>query len=438
MPKRSSNASGSTQRSVTNNSKKRVKLDETNASPPNALVNTKQNTGKNTEVALTRDPKYYFEDGSVTFRVCQILFKVHTSLIMAHSEHFFNRPNFAGGPAVPRGTSDEDAIVIPDIQPSQFRNLLKVVYCLPGNNFVTRPSTLDKGSIVCNFDCYLDVALLSRKFAMEDIEQWARNQLSDLVHRGGKTLVAEFDVFYQDDECKLDDLDPEPGNNLVPHANYYSSAFRFVEVMRYARAISDDYLLHNILCTFQLYCIDADILVEFLVSYLRIPDLRETDPSLFGFIFLTLLHRGNQVWIGDVFTQADRVAFFSAQSFLTPLPESLKASLVTPFFTKPTSGNDFIRVLFKDTRVADGCHEDFFHVWEKEFPAAYYENVNSKEFSVSVQALTTLPLRRLNLGIRLRQPRYKCKPCYHRILGQLDQDIQEVFARLAGYYNAYE
>ncbi|CAE6484606.1 unnamed protein product [Rhizoctonia solani] len=438
MPKRSSNASGSTQKSIAVSSQKRAKLDETYASLPNALVNTEQNPGKNAEVALTRDPKYYFEDGSVTFRVCQILFKVHMSLIKAHSEHFFNRPDLAGGPTALRGTSDEDAIVIPDIQPSQFRNLLKVVYCLPGNNFVTRPSTLNKGSIVCNFDCYLDVALLSRKFAMRDIEQWAGSQLGDLIHRGGKTLVAEFDAFYEHDESKLDDLDPEPGNKLVPHANYYSSAYRFIEVMRYARATSDDSLLHNTLCTFQLYCIDTDILVEFLVSYLRIPGLRDTDSSLFGFLFLTLLHRGNQVWIGDVFTQADRVAFFSAQSFLTPLPESLKASLITPLFTKPTSGNDFIRVLFKDTRVADGCHEDFFHVWEKEFPAAYYENVNSKEFSVSVQALTTLPLRRLNLGARLRQPRHKCKPCYRQILEQLDQDIQEVFARLAGYYNAYE
>ncbi|CAE6535437.1 unnamed protein product [Rhizoctonia solani] len=432
MRKRSSSASGS--------SHKRAKLDRTNADPPGASGSTKQNPKKDIEVAPLHDSKYYFDDGNLTFSFSQILFKVHRSLLTAQSEDFFSQLDsvIPGGSTATRGASDEDAIVIPNIQPSQFRSLMKVIYCLPGNNFVTQPPTMDKQSIVCNFDCSLDIALLSRKFAMGDIEQWTKKQLGSLVHKGGETLVAEFDTFYEHDESKPDDLNPEPGDNPVPHASYYSSAFRFIEAIKYARAVSDDSLLRDILCTFQLYCIDPDILVEFLVSYLKIPDLRETDPSLFGFFFLALLHRGNQVWIGDTFTQADRVALFSAQSFLTLLPESLKTSLTTPLFVKPVSANDLIRISSNDTMVDDRCHGDFFYLWSKEFPADYYQNINSKEFSVSIQALTTLPSRRLNLGTRLRQPWHKCKPCYHRILERLDEDIQEVFTRLVGYYNAYE
>ncbi|CAE6458609.1 unnamed protein product [Rhizoctonia solani] len=233
MPKRSSDASASSQTSVKTHAQKRTKVDECGASAlPNTLEDVKEDAeeevGENDAVQpVIHDPKYYFEDGSVTFRVRQVLFKVHTSLLKAHSEDFFKQISVPapGDSKTPGGTSDEDAIVIPDIQPSQFRHLMKLVYCLPANNFITHPTTNDKGSVVLNFDCYLDVALMSRKFAMKGIEQWAKKQLGELLHEAGKDLAIRLCTFRGFSVIKPDDLKPGPGDGDIPHPAYYHRIF---------------------------------------------------------------------------------------------------------------------------------------------------------------------------------------------------------------------
>jgi hypothetical protein len=72
-----------------------------------------------------------------------------------------------------------------------------------------------------------------------------------------------------------------------------------------------------------------------LSSWLNYPDLRHQDPALFGFFFTALLSHGNSVWTQGEFTREDRIAFFSAQSYLLPLPKSLGETLDMPLLSKP-------------------------------------------------------------------------------------------------------
>ncbi|KAG8727774.1 hypothetical protein FRC11_012474 [Ceratobasidium sp. 423] len=431
MPKRSSNANVSSQRSVATRSRKRTKIEETDA---NSIANK-------SATDLIHDPKYYFEDGSVTFCVRKVLFKVHASLLKAHSENFFKELNLSpqtSDSKAPGGTCDENAIAIPDIQPSQFRHLMKLIYCLPSNNvFFTQPTPSDNKVVVGDFECYLDAAILSRKFGMEAVQQWAKKKLGELAHSSGKSLVDEFEDFCgktaSGDNSRLGDDGPRPDSEVdgvLPATNFH--AYRCVEAVQYARAVSDNALFHDVLSSLECYCVCPDFDVGALLSFLRIPNLRQTDPSLFGFLFLLLLCRGNQVWMEKIFTQEDRMALFSAQSFLTPLPKSLKESIVVPLFTRPVRANDLAAILSDDTE----CHREIFYHWERIFSVGYYEDVNNREFSVLVSALITLPSRRLDFAVRLR--RVKCQQCRRKILEQLDQDMQEVFARLAEYYKAYD
>ncbi|CAE6493724.1 unnamed protein product, partial [Rhizoctonia solani] len=413
------------------------------ANPPwDDLEAVEENPGKNNlSTPFIRDPRYYFEDGNVILRVREVLFKVHASLLRAHSEDFFNklRPSLQSEePTAHRGVRDEDNIIINDIQPSQFRNLMKVIYCLPSNNVVlSRPATNDRQAIVGNFDCYLDIAILSRKFAMEDIQQWARKKLNKLLHKSGKVLSEEFDDFYEyimpDEDNRLGDEDFKPQTmDCVPVASSYP-AFRFMEAIHYAKAVSDNTLLYDTLGVLEYYCINPGHKIEFLLSFLRIADLRKTNPSVFGFLFLLILSRGKLAWVEKAFTRDDRAVLFSVQSFLSPLPAAIKEPIVIPLFTRPARANEFARILSENTECKDRCSEEIFLHWEKTFPAGYYHDVNSKEFSVSIKALTTLPLRRFNFTIRLGE--VHCKQCSRKVQEQLDQDMQEVFARLAKYYN---
>ncbi|KEP49543.1 hypothetical protein V565_098380 [Rhizoctonia solani 123E] len=442
MPKRSSSASTASQRSATARSHKRAKIGETEANsiptPAEPEENREEICEENHEpilkedakkngnkVTIIRDPMYYFEDGNLTLRVCQVLFKVHSSLLKAHSEHFLiklNPSSQVDGRTVPGGTSDEDAIIVPDTQPSQLRQLMKVIYCLPSNNVVFG----DNDFLVGNFECYLNVAILSRRFDMQAMQQWAEKKLVDLVHRSGKLLADQLDKAKDSDDYTYPD--DVSGANGDP-ASY--NAFIFMEAIQYARAVSHHNLLHDMLSILEYYSALPEPDLIYFIAFFRIGDLRKTDSSLFGFFFVLLLNVGNRMWVDKVFTQEERMALFSAQSFLTPLPESLKTSIFAPLFARPANANEFAVILSETSN----CKEDVFAQWLNAFPTDYYNGVNSREFSVSIKALTTLPFHRLKFITGVGRICSTCRPI---IIKKLDQDIQEVFARLAGYYRVYD
>lgn len=170
-----------------------------------------------------------------------------------------------------------------------------------------------------------------------------------------------------------------------------------------------------------------------LISLLRIPNLRERDPPLFGYLFTLLLSYGHQIWKQDIFTKADRMAFFSAQSYLTPLPGSLKKSLDRLFSVKQVSPKDFSQVC--PSKDSQNCATSMFLQWLEVFDNTYYSDVKSQRALVAVKALTTLPLRRLKLADKFEQGNCRNSP---KALEQLDIQLEQLYARLADYYQDIE
>ncbi|KDQ14974.1 hypothetical protein BOTBODRAFT_44241 [Botryobasidium botryosum FD-172 SS1] len=76
----------------------------------------------------THHPQYYFEDGSIIFLVEDVLFNIHRSKLVQHSEFFkdmfLSKETGGGG----EGQSDEHPIKIPDTSAVDFANLLWWMY----------------------------------------------------------------------------------------------------------------------------------------------------------------------------------------------------------------------------------------------------------------------------------------------------------------------
>lgn len=266
-----------------------------------------------------------------------------------------------------------------------------------------------------NFKFYSDVARLSHRFGVTDTEQQARSQLKRLIRIRTKDISSQAE-----------------GDDPFSY---------FLNALWYAGAISDFRLLSGVRNLIQQFCTEPDYLPnDDLVSLLRTPDLREKDPPLFGFLFTLLLSFGHEIWDTDLFTRTDRMAFFSAQCYLTPFPSLLTAFLETPLFVRPTSAATFSKILAENPAkkpCTNKCHQAAFTAWEAEFDDSYYEDVNSKEILTAIGILAVLPERRLRFFDQLRTN--KCTQyCYWRVVDQLDRDINRLYTRLAEYYQEIE
>ncbi|CAE7080417.1 unnamed protein product [Rhizoctonia solani] len=516
-------------------------------------------------VPPVRDPEFYYEDGSITFRAGDVLFKVHASLLKIESGDFekkFDVPPKLADATKQRGTCDENPITIPDVKASQFRNLIEIIY---------RPHYLDISPYTSNtwqqFVFYLNVAMLANRFAMKRVEDWARPELAELVQMsakevsigadkasesdesdeeeghedGDKTLVEDEKVKKDQDGSQesgggepstaggsnentpnsttnpvnpvnpgdsnprlvpnpsdtnntgqpgiandankvdqvnnqneesaaydapslsglsgplgsSDDGSSEEGEDedeemkdgesksetILPPEEEAYPAFQLIDALFYAESVSDSSLQHDVRNVLQYHCVHPDhIPVDTLANLFKVPGLQEKDPSMFGFLFIVLLDQGNQVWKQDVFTRMDRMAFFSAQSYLTPFPDSLKTFVAVPLFQTPISAKSFA-MIFSDPSMEKSCIEEcyinaFTH-WQEQFDEIYYADIANKETLAPIKALVTLPRRRLDLAEKLRASGCKHK-CYLKLLTQVDRDVQGLYARLAEYYQGIE
>ncbi|EUC55473.1 hypothetical protein RSOL_116550 [Rhizoctonia solani AG-3 Rhs1AP] len=522
-------------------------------------------------VAAVRDPEFYYEDGSITFRVGDVLFKVHASLLKIESKDFdkkFDVPPMLAEATKPRGTCDENPIIIPDAKASQFRNLVELIY---------RPHYLNVSAYNANawqlFVFYLNIVRLANRFGMNRIEKWARPLLARLVRVSGKKVSAiadevsrasESDEDEDEDgdeesvkagdadtvddaserrnegmvgepitavgvigDAPYDDVDflnpidfirpinptnPNPSQSSRLNLNNTSSAnqpnnhndanksdqvndsneantadnassssrssdegdsdkedeedddeemdegeskdeivlppeeevypvFQLLDALFYAESVSDSSLQYDVRNVLQHHCVDPEYLpVDTLVNLFKVPDLQEIDSAMFGFLFIVLLDQGNQVWKQDIFTRMDRMAFFSAQSYLTPFPDSLKTFVAVPLFNKPISAKSFATI-FSDASTEKSCVEECFTkafvYWEEQFDEAYYADMANKGTLAPIKALVTLPRRRLDLAEKLLAS--KCEhECYLKLLSQVDRDVQGLYARLADYYQGIE
>ncbi|CAE6450894.1 unnamed protein product [Rhizoctonia solani] len=486
----------------------------------------------------SRDPDFYFEDGSITFCIEGVLFKVHSTLLKLRPSDFEGR--FDTSPECvnsTRGTCDDIPLHIPNIKASQFRNLMKVIYCPPSNKFFLSLPTVTSADIEeqdawRKFIFYLDVASLAHQFGMHGVEKWAKPRLQSLTHTAARKISSGLGSTTSDDRLELgfttdeseeninvgndpedatyeleedagsleesddggedndedtgedegdkcakgedgaeergcesgggrsdddgsdddsnedkdysdsdqpstddgsDDDDTNGGSGELVRAED-SPIFRFIDGIWYAKDISDTFLLQDIRNILQYHC--ASLPVDLLLGLFRAPNLREKDPSMFGFLFLLLLEHGHETWNRKVFTHLDRMAFFSTQCYLTPLPGSLKIPSATPFFDKIKSAKKFARRFSSNltqTSCVKKCYREAFSFWKAEFDDNYYDNMASSEPLVAIGSLLAIPSQRLGFSEKLHN--IKCDHrCYLRLLGRVDRDIQGLYARLAEYY----
>ncbi|CAE6386898.1 unnamed protein product [Rhizoctonia solani] len=251
---------------------------------------------------------------------------------------------------------------------------------------------------------------------------------------------ADSDEEDNDEDEEMEDTDSKE-ETVLPPEEETNPTFQLMDALLYAESVSDSCLHYDIRNVLQYHCLNPNVLpVSTLVDLFKVAGLQEKDPSMFGYLFILLLCHGNQVWKQDIFTRMDRMAFFSAQSYLTPFPDSLKTFVVVPLFTKPISVKSFVTIFSDattDQSCAAQCYIQAFICWQKVFDDAYYVTTSNKHTLDPIKALISLPRRRLDLARRLSKSRCKHE-CHWKLLSQIDRDIQGVYARLAEYYQGIE
>ncbi|KAG8715282.1 hypothetical protein FRC09_016752 [Ceratobasidium sp. 395] len=364
--------------------------------------------------ARTRDPQYYYKDGSVILLVKDTLFKVHASLLEAQSEILKN--TFASlspdSDAKPQELID-DPIETTGVTVPEFRNLLMVFYSLPssklflGTQGIKQPIWAWRSFVILT-----DVARLSQMLRMVEIEKWAANQLRSPMKTSSTHVAAGAKEIMKEE---------------VP--------YKFFFALCYSIAISDTSLAHDIRNLIQCYCtLPTCLPARNIVAVLHHPQLRQQDPSLFGFLFVTLLNFGYNVWEQEHFTKEDRIACFSAQCYLTPLPESLGKDLILPLLVKPAYSKIGYIELFGDGNCIASCRRRLSSAWRTTFDSSYYLGVTSNVALKSTGQLGRLPSYRLEFANAISSHNACAYDCCAKALLALDTDISTLFERLAGYY----
>ncbi|KAF8711850.1 Proteasome activator pa28, REG alpha beta subunit, partial [Rhizoctonia solani] len=244
-----------------------------------------------------------------------------------------------------------------------------------------------------------------------------------------------------------DDSDEEMGDGdsesriLLPPEEKENPTFQLMDALLYAESVSDTSLHHDIRNVLQYHCLYPETHhINTIVTLFRVACLQEKDPSMFGFLFIILLCQGNQTWKQGIFTRMDRMAFFSAQSYLTPFPDSLKTFVSVPIFTKPISAKSFATIFSgatTDKSCIEQCYTNAFTCWQETFDDAYYTGMSNKDTLMPIKTLLSLPNRRLDLAQKLSRSRCQYQ-CHWKLLGQIDRDLQGLYARIAEYYQGIE
>ncbi|KIY71985.1 hypothetical protein CYLTODRAFT_440920 [Cylindrobasidium torrendii FP15055 ss-10] len=128
---------------------------------------------KKTAVGLTRDHRFFYEDGNCVLRVEDVLFKVHRSVLLLEEgsvfHDLFKLPQPSGN-EVAEGTSEEFPIVLQGDTVSQFSNLLFTFYSRP-----YQLADMQKAVCLPTVASFMDVAELAHKYGMPRTYNYAIN-----------------------------------------------------------------------------------------------------------------------------------------------------------------------------------------------------------------------------------------------------------------------
>ncbi|QRV97357.1 The BTB (BR-C, ttk and bab)/POZ (Pox virus and Zinc finger) domain [Ceratobasidium sp. AG-Ba] len=358
---------------------------------------------------FAQDSNYYYEDGNAVLLIENVLFKVHGSLIKAQSKVFEEMlvASLKKKGKKVQGSTDKSPIVVEGVRAAEFRNLLKMIYLPRSDSFYTTLEAPIQCLVALEF--YLDIARLANQFQMADSETWAVNKLKTLMDVSGKMIF-----------------------DYVAKHRQPEQTFKFLtDAWSYAQLTPDRLLRYDLRNLLQYYyTVPAPVDAAHALVSFRSLQQDQQDRSMLGFWYMLLLNRGHQEWVTDSFTQQDRIALFTTQVYLSPIPSSLAEGLTLPLVTEPvilTGG--YVQAL--ESMVCSSCLRPIGVAWKKAFNTDYYRSVVSSEALRATNALATLPRIRFEFADFVRQKPTDCSP---RILETLDREIELLYERLGGYY----
>ncbi|QRW11905.1 The BTB (BR-C, ttk and bab)/POZ (Pox virus and Zinc finger) domain [Ceratobasidium sp. AG-Ba] len=310
-----------------------------------------------------------------------------------------------GDHAQAEGTSDQHPIIIPGVKASEFRNLMKMIYCPLSDAFFVDIHSDRQSSTKAHRELVFcsDIARLSHRFGIPRFEKWAEGEIMHLLTRSAGNLNAY--TLRQND----------PITSILP-------------TLAYAKLTLNKCLEYELQ-----YCSILPVVLP-PTSLLNLMDNlgRREEPALFGFWFMLLLNLGYKTWQDEAFTKKDRIALFLAQARLTPVLACLGRDLVFPLLTWPNPGHNGQLKALQGRICLDRCARKIRGVWFTLFDSEYYEVITSGVALTPTTMLCELPSIRSDFADDLRRLS-TCK-CKTEALSWLDEDIRQLFVRLAEYY----
>ncbi|KAG9120012.1 hypothetical protein FRC07_004667 [Ceratobasidium sp. 392] len=306
----------------------------------------------------SRDPKYYFEDGSDVFLIDGVLFKLQGSLLTSHSDKAsefagFMKKQLSGNNR--RGTSDANPVEIRNIKAPQFRNIL---FALLGTDdaeksYGKRPADAEYLSLLTDasrvnyhtqetFMRYLDINLLAVYFGMKGLEIWAHSQLELVLQSTSRLANYAWgkDTLLQAVSCA----------NNMPKGTQDIARGMLAFVCLILSSSADPSLATQTHSAANL---------ETCVRLYKDTSLPTALPKLFGCIFTLILSLGYQstVW-KDQLTRDERAALYVAQAHFTRL--NRHSELALEWLSSP-------QTTITSGEVCHMCKQHFNALWSTSF-----------------------------------------------------------------------
>ncbi|QRW11952.1 The BTB (BR-C, ttk and bab)/POZ (Pox virus and Zinc finger) domain [Ceratobasidium sp. AG-Ba] len=344
----------------------------------------------------TRDHNYYSDCG-IVLQVENVLFKIDISLLATHSEIFKSMISVPAGPNTVEGTSDANPIVLPQVKPDEFRDLLRVFYSSPVDPehiAFMYGSAEKKDQNPAAFKRYLNIARLAHRYCMSNTETWAKDQVRALVV-----------LNLTSDEVWIDTGD-------------------LLEAHHYARLWtddSDDTLAENIRHVFS-YALDACYFSTVMDFYKA---SRDQEPVMRGIILARVLQIKPTLRSLEL-SWAEHAPLYALQVHLTPLPD------YTPFSTLAAASR--IETTLVDEQESDielcpqiaDCLQDH---WER----IVSDNWEGGDFEDAVREINDLHEARRSI---VQDDRIKHCGCEHSdcgtaIVKHIDTLMKELFIEIS-------
>ncbi|CAE6421283.1 unnamed protein product [Rhizoctonia solani] len=304
------------------------------------------------------DPKYYYPDGSTVILVGDILFKFQLSLVLDPHDTS-NHPN-SGDPTFRElfiNSSDDNPARLNGYTPNQFRNFLSVVLGLPSDPGYLALLTGAQDTKNHTRDIlvqYLDVASLSQRFRMTELETWARGQLHLVLRSSHKFTQIKWD---RDTLHRLHSYAQSRGGSAVRSpVNAFIQYFISVSADKSQQSLT----LTNFKTCMELYKDDT---------------LKQRDPALFGCLFAAMVSQHHQAWTSPL-TQRDKALLYIAQVQLTPV-------------TKILQNLHWLLAPASFSKLCSACQSALPHIWTDTFGKC--GSLNSSVLLQDISSLAHLP-----------------------------------------------